>query len=172
MQNKKLSIASLILLVPVMIMQGCSSAARTEKVAINPDIAELYNNESVGKRFQQRDSSSRSAVDSAIELSERYAGLSADAALMNRQNQELISKNKQLDEQVVTMESKLQQTQKELKEANQMLIDMRAELTGWKSQVLGFREEIRSAETAQLEALLKILKVLGGEATTITAKGN
>ncbi len=172
MQNKNISITSLVLLISVMILQGCSSAARTEKVAVNPDIAELYNNESVGKRFQQRDGNSRSPVDSAIELSEKYASLSADAALMSRQNQELTTKNKHLEEQVASMDGKLQQAQKELKEANQMLVGMRAELTNWKSQVLGFRDEMRSAETAQLEALLKILKVLGGEVTTVTAKGN
>jgi septal ring factor EnvC (AmiA/AmiB activator) len=172
MQKKIKTIISLVLLVLLMILQGCSSAARQEKVAINPDIAELYNNESVGNRFQQRDGSSRSSVDSAIELSEKYASLSADAALMSRQNQELTSKNKQLEEQVASMDNKLQQAQKELKEANRMLVDMRAELTNWKSQVLGFRDEMRSAETAQLEALLKILKALGGEVTSMTAKGN
>jgi hypothetical protein len=35
--------------------------------------------------------------------------------------------------------------------------------------VLGFRNEIRQAETAQLEALLKILRVLGGEVTVESA---
>ncbi len=169
MQNKKLSIISLIMLVSTMFLQGCSSGRKTEQVAINPDIAELYQSESVGKRFQQ-EPNTRSAVDSAIQLSEKYASLADDAALMSRQNQELISKNKQLDEQVVTIQTKLQQTQKELNDANQMLIDMRVELNNWKSQVLGFREEMRDAETAQLQALVKILKVLGGETATVTAK--
>ena len=37
------------------------------------------------------------------------------------------------------------------------------ELTNWKTNVLGFREEIRSAEQAQLDALHRVLKLLGGE---------
>ncbi|MFB0524723.1 MAG: hypothetical protein ACETVZ_04235, partial [Phycisphaerae bacterium] len=42
---------------------------------------------------------------------------------------------------------------------------MRIELNNWKANVLGFRDERREAEIAQLEALLKILKILGGEVT-------
>ena len=47
---------------------------------------------------------------------------------------------------------------------------MRIELNNWKIDILGFRDEIRDAETAQLEALLKILKVLGGEVKTKSAQ--
>ena len=44
-------------------------------------------------------------------------------------------------------------------------------MNNWKTDILGFRDEIRDAETAQLEALLKILKVLGGEVKTKSAQG-
>ena len=64
---------------------------------------------------------------------------------------------------LVTLEPKLQQTQKELAEANDLLIEMRIELNNWKTDILGFRAEMRDAEKTQLEALLKILNVLGGE---------
>jgi hypothetical protein len=40
---------------------------------------------------------------------------------------------------------------------------MIVELNNWKADVIGFRQEMRSAEKAQLEALLKILQILGGE---------
>jgi len=43
-------------------------------------------------------------------------------------------------------------------------------LNNWKTDILGFRDEMRDAETAQLEALLKILKVLGGEVKTKSAQ--
>jgi 5-enolpyruvylshikimate-3-phosphate synthase len=39
-------------------------------------------------------------------------------------------------------------------------------LNNWKMNILGYRDEMRDAETAQLEALLKILKALGGEVET------
>ncbi len=45
-------------------------------------------------------------------------------------------------------------------------------LNNWKNDVLGFREEMRSAQTAQLQALMKILKALGGEPMTETAHSN
>jgi hypothetical protein len=57
-----------------------------------------------------------------------------------------------------------------LSEANGLLIEMRVELNNWKSDILGFRDEMRNAETAQLETLLRILKVLGGQVTTESAK--
>ena len=40
---------------------------------------------------------------------------------------------------------------------------MRVELNNWKTNVLGFREEMRQADTEQLKALLKVLTILGGE---------
>ena len=58
------------------------------------------------------------------------------------------------------------QTKKELTQANELLIEMRIELNNWKTNILGFRDEIRDTEKAQFEALLKILEVLGGEIET------
>jgi hypothetical protein len=43
------------------------------------------------------------------------------------------------------------------------LIEMLSELNNWKNNILGFRGEMREAAKAQLEALLKVLEVLGGE---------
>jgi chromosome segregation ATPase len=86
-----------------------------------------------------------------------------------QQNEEYAAKNRQLNEQVVSLETQLRQAQKELAEANGLLIDMRVELNNWKNDILGFRDEMRQAETAQLETLLRILKVLGGQVATESA---
>ena len=40
---------------------------------------------------------------------------------------------------------------------------MRIELNNWKGNIIGFREEMREAQTTQLEALFKILTLLGGQ---------
>jgi hypothetical protein len=40
---------------------------------------------------------------------------------------------------------------------------MRIELNNWKTNILGFRDEMRDADKTQLQALLRILKALGGE---------
>ena len=49
------------------------------------------------------------------------------------------------------------------KQANDLLIEMRIELNNWKTNILGFRDEMRDAEKEQLKALIRILTVLGGE---------
>jgi len=98
-----------------------------------------------------------------MELSQRYAKLSEEAAVLKQQNKDLTETNQLLEEKVVALDTQLQQTQKELSEANDVVIAMQIELNSWKNDILGFRDEIRDAETAQLEALLKIITVLGGE---------
>ena len=45
-----------------------------------------------------------------------------------------------------------------------MLIEMKGELVSWKANVLGFRQEMQQAQAAQLLALGRVLKLLGGEA--------
>jgi len=125
---------------------------------------------SVAKRFQESVPQRRTAVESAIELSQKYAQLSEDAVGLRGKNQDLSAENHQLKEQISVLDAKLKQTDKELTEANEFLIEMRIELNSWKTDILGFRDEMREAETAQLEALLKILKVLGGESTTESAQ--
>ncbi len=117
-------------------------------------------------RFQPGGSQGPSAVESAIELSDKYARLSEEASTLKQQNQELSIENKQLKENQVSCRSKLEQAEKELGEANDLLLEMRLELNNWKDNVLGFRDEMRDAEKTQLEALYKILKLLGGEEIT------
>ena len=125
---------------------------------------------SIVKRFQDAAPQSRTAVDSAMELLEKHTQLSRQAAELDRANQGLIAENNQLKVQVTSLEGEWKQTQKELTEANDLLIEMRIELNNWKTSILGFRDEMRQAETAQLEALLNILKVLGGEVTVESAQ--
>jgi len=160
--NMKL-ILSLVVTMQILLAAGCSDQKQA-KVAVNPDdpLAKYWN-EIIAKRFQESASKNTTAVESAVELSGKYATLSEEAATLRQKNQ-------QLQEQTVTFEAQLRQTQKELTEANDLLIEMRMELNNWKSNILGFREEMRDAETAQLEALLRILKVLGGQ-TVESAQG-
>lgn len=153
--NVKL-ILSLILTMQILLIAGCSDQNQA-KVAVNPDdpLAKYWN-EIIAKRFQESAAESSTAVESAVVLSEKYAALSEEAVVLRQKNQ-------QFQEQAAAFETQLRQTQKELAEANDLLIEMRIELNNWKSNILGFREEMREAETAQLEALLRILKVLGGQ---------
>jgi DNA anti-recombination protein RmuC len=105
-----------------------------------------------------------------MELSQKYAKLSAEAAVLHQENQDLISKNLQLKDQNAALKAQLQQTQKELTEANDLMIEMRIELNNWKTDIIGFRDEMREADSSQLQALLRILKILGGEVKTEAAQ--
>jgi chromosome segregation ATPase len=120
--------------------------------------------ESAARRFQDTPLEGRTAVESAIELSEKYARLSDQSATLRQDNQRLSTENETLRQQITSLETKLKQTQKELGEANDLLIEMLTELNNWKSNILGFRGEMRQAAQAQLEALLKVLEILGGQA--------
>ena len=82
---------------------------------------------------------------------------------MKEKKQALETENQQLKDELVPCKAQLAQAQKELSEANDLLVEMRGELNNWKSNILGFRNEMRQANTAQLEALIKILTILGAE---------
>jgi len=172
MQTKSTTILSAVFAMQVFLLSGCSSDRPQADAGIRPDdpLAQYWN-DAVAKRFREPAPQGSTAVASAIELSEKYARLSEEAAVLKQQNQDFAAKNQQLKEQTAALETQLQQAHKELAEANDLLIEMRIELNNWKSNILGFREEIREAETAQLEALLRILKVLGGQVQAETAAG-
>ena len=103
------------------------------------------------------------AVESAIALSDKYAKLSEEAAALRQQKQTLDAENQRLKNDLQSCRVQSEQAQKELTQANDLLLQTRIELNNWKNDVLGFRGEMQDAQKAQLEALLKILKLMGGE---------
>lgn len=169
MQTKKKTIMTVLLLIPTLLFSGCLSPQKPVQSAIPPHLIEMQQNDSIAKRFQESNPQTQTAIESAIEISEKYARLTEEAAAMRLQNQSIMARNQQLDVQINELEAQLRQAQKELTEANDLLIEMRIELNNWKSNILGFREEMRDAQTAQLEALFKILKLLGGQVTVESA---
>ena len=171
MQSDKRTLVLLVLLAAVSVLSGCSAFKKTAAIEVEPDSFDERQIDPVASRFQESASRGRTAVESAIELSKRHAKLSEEAAMLRRQKEDCVAENQQLQERVTALEAQLQQTQKELTEANDLLIEMRIELNNWKTDILGFRDEMRDAETAQLEALLKILRVLGGQVEAVSAGG-
>lgn len=170
MQTKKKIISLVILLVPIFLLPGCSSTQKPADLAVDSAAVERQQNDSIAKRFQEPVSEGPTVIESAMKLSGEYARLTREAAVLRQQNEDFIAKNRQLNEQVVSLDAQFQQAQKELAEANSLLIEMRVELNNWKADILGFRDEMRDAETAQLETLLRILKVLGGQVTSESAR--
>lgn len=115
------------------------------------------------KRFQDPVTPSPTTAESMVQLSEKYTALNEETASMRESNRALSTENDALKLKIVALETDLQQTQTELTEANALLMEILGELNTWKSDVLGFRNEMRQAAQAELEALLRILEVLGAE---------
>ena len=160
----------LISLMSVFLLLSCTPTQMPPQVILQPEPVEIQQNASVAQRFQESAPQNPSVVQSAMELSKKHAKLSEEAAVLRQQNKDFNVQNQQLKKQVDALEAQLQQTQKELTEANDLLITMRVELNNWKVNILGFRDEMRDAETAQLEALFKILTVLGGQVGSNSAE--
>lgn len=146
----------------VCLVSGCTDGAKPLEGVLKPGDASQKTSQSAARQFQDTSPDGPTALESAIELSKKYAVLSEEMSALKLANQNLTAENRRHVQQAAVMEKELAQAQKELSEANDLLIEMRIELNNWKADVLGFRDEIRQANTAQLEALMKILTVLGG----------
>ena len=167
MKTYKYICLSLSLSALIFMTTGCLELQEPVEVIVKPNPVNQQNG-TMSKRFQNGPQNIPSAIDSAIKLAQKNSELSEKITVLKQKNQELIAENQKLKDHVATIEPKLKQTNKELADANDLLIEMRIELNNWKTDILGFREEIRDADKAQLNSLLKILKALGGEVTTET----
>jgi chromosome segregation ATPase len=125
-------------------------------------------NTAVQKRFQDSTPKSASAVDSAIELAQKHSELSEKMSNLKQEYVKLLAENDRMENHIAILEPDLKQTKKELEQANNLLLNMRIELNEWKTNILGFRDEMRNADKAQIQALIKIFEALGGEVTIET----
>ena len=161
--NRPLALA---LAISIFAVTGCTLENGAPEIALEKRpgaAARSENNENVSRRFDETSQNKANVVQSAVELTEKYAAQSEKLSGLKQQNSRLTEENQQLKARVSLLEPQLRQTQKELDSANSLLVEMRVELNNWKNDVLGFRDEIRMAQKAQLEALQKILQLLGGE---------
>ncbi len=150
----------------IFLVAGCSALEGPIEVVLEPRPVEQPYNAPATNRFQQTSLKGSTAIEGAIELAKEHARLTKEMAAMRQKNQNIIVENTTLKNHLAESESQLQQTQKELTQANELLREMVIELNNWKVSVLGFQNEIRQTDKAQMEALLKILNVLGGEVKT------
>ena len=134
------------------------SEAKTEpQQAVDPTPQEMQ------RRFDVRSEDQGTAVQNAVLWAQKYEELSVRNNELRDQNNKLYLENQRLQRETDTLNTQLEATKKELTEANDFLQQMHLELGQWKSDVLGFRDEIRTSQKAQVQALNKILSVLGAE---------
>jgi len=124
------------------------SPAPTPKAPVSPDAA-------------PKAPDGPSPVEQALELSRKLKQAELDVESLRKENKDLIERNAKLTTQATKATMELDQAQKELQDANVMLREMKTELNNWKANVLGFREEMRTAAAAQLDGTRRILRLLG-----------
>jgi len=106
---------------------------------------------------------SETAVENALVWAEKHAKVVEKLVKAQQECRQLTEKNRLQAAELEVVRQQLKQAQKELSEANAMLMEMQAELEKWKTDVLGFRNEMKKAQETQMIALRKVLKLLGGE---------
>ncbi|MBE3134580.1 MAG: hypothetical protein IMZ55_14005 [Acidobacteria bacterium] len=103
------------------------------------------------------------AVENALAWSEKYAKAVEALAREQEQSRRLAEESRQLTGQNVALTAEVTRTQKELQDANDLLIAVRRENEKWKANILGYRDEMRAAQKTELDALVKVLRLLGGD---------
>ena len=158
-----------ISLVLTVLLGGCKVVDEPITIGVfptpEPVVAAGQSDESMQRRFIDPAESSGSAVDTAVMWANRYDELSKKTEKLREENQKYALENVGLKQKVSRLETELAQAQTELDEANIFLGQMQVELVKWKSDVLGFRDEMRKAQSVQLQALTRIMKILGAEMT-------
>ena len=168
----------LIIVIGLIGLAGCQWVGQpapivVDPVSVSPEPPSVVegNTRNLERRFTEGPSDSESAVQNAILWSEKYERLLSTTEELRQRNMAMFEENTQLKKEVEELSGRLAQTQKELDEANEFLQKMHVELNQWKADVLGFREELRKAQAAQLQALGKILRILGAEPVQVDAAG-
>jgi septal ring factor EnvC (AmiA/AmiB activator) len=165
---KPFTLFMLLIIIPILALLFCSCSFLQRQSLAGPDGSgsAYVEDSSIARRFADNPAEKTTAVESAIELSQKYAALSSESADIKQKNRRLEDENARLNQKADELNKQLLQTQKELTEANDLLVNMRVELNNWRTNILGFRDEIRQADSEQLKALIKILELLGGQVQT------
>ncbi len=159
---KMLMILSLMLLP---LFSGCFGGQNPVRIVFPPEFGDNEQPQSAAnpKRFKEQNTAQANAIETALEMSEKCAQLSAESAELQKQNENLRQENQQIHTKLQQTQAELDRAQKELSQANDLIMETRVDLNDWKSDVLGFRDEMRKSDIAQLQTLKKIVELLGGE---------
>ena len=148
----------------IMLQLGCTIVDRPiPPQSYQPAAAPVT--ETMENRFSESKEADTNAVESALMWSARYEELSVKTEKLRDDNSKLTIGNTNLKHDIQKLQDELDRTKAELKDANEFLQEMNLQLSKWKGDVLGFRDEMRNAQATQLEALKQIMKILGAELT-------
>jgi TolA-binding protein len=88
-------------------------------------------NETHSNRFQEPQASSSTLIESAVELSDKYAKLTTKTAELQQLNQTLQQENGQLKSRVESLETQIKQLEAQLDESNRLVMDLNGVLQMW-----------------------------------------
>lgn len=172
----------ILLLAACLLSPGCSSAFRGSQVeparppapatAPAPAAAQAQGKAGSADYLSKtvvRDDEGGGAVENVVLLNQKMAYTQEKLAVLQADNAKLGQQTAKQADEVQRLRTELALAQKELADANDLLKEMRQSLDKWKADVLGFRDEMRSAQKAQLDAMAKILTLLAGDAPPAAA---
>ena len=157
-----------VVLVLAVAAGGCSSGFMGDKPEPIMETAEQTPYLEKAAVVERTESTTPTAIENALEWSQKYARSVEDLSRQQEANRKLADEKRQLAEQIAAARAELTRAQKELQEANDLLITVRQENERWKADVLGHRAEILLAHKTEMDALVKVLRLLGGEFTQPT----
>jgi hypothetical protein len=150
-----------LILALAMVSAGCQTAWKPSALVEGPGAGTGYL--SKGAVAQDAPSDKAPAVESALLWSEKYARTVEDLSQEQQRGRKLLDENRTLQQQLDAAKADVAKATSELEAANTLLIEVRQENNRWKADVLGYRDEMRRAHLTELEALGKVLRLLGGE---------
>jgi hypothetical protein len=117
------------------------------------------------QKAKQVDPPLPTAIETTLVLQDKYTRSLEDLQRERDRTRDLSEEKRKLDDAVNKSQADFAKAQLELSDANALLMQMRQELEKWKTDVMGFRDEMRQASKIQLDALAKVMNLLGAETT-------
>lgn len=147
---------------------GCTTMTEPRLMIKQPQKQQSISNSNaksqvLENRFSDSVIENKDAVGSAVYWAQKYEETTVKSESLSQKNADLTVENGTLKQQVGNLQKDLTKTKKELQDANEFLQEMELQLTQWKANILGYREETNKIHTKQLQALYRILKLLGAE---------
>ncbi len=112
--------------------------------------------------IRDKDETDTSAVGRALEVSRKCAELATKLVQLQEKYQDQTKTSDTLQKEAAKLKLELGRAEQELTDANMMLLEQQKELEKWKGNVLGFRDEMRRSQKAQLEATTRLFNLISG----------
>ena len=105
----------------------------------------------------------RGAVAEAELWRDRFLKETEKRQKLEDTRRQMEDKNRELTAANTSLAAERDQCKRELEEASAMMIRLNEDLKAWKKDVLGYRAEMRASHQETVQALARVMKLLGAE---------